>query len=73
MITLVSLGLFIAMFLILALIDMFILQQSFAESVAKLLTQEEGTKEWMINAGVLIGLIYSLVIDYRLRKQAKNQ
>lgn len=73
MITLVSLGLFIAMFLVLAVIDMFMLQQSFPESVAKLLMQDEGTKEWMINAGVLIGFIYSLVIDYRLRKQAKNQ
>lgn len=73
MITLVSLGLFITMFLVLAVIDMFMLQQSFLESVAKLLIQDEGTKEWMINAGVLIGFIYSLIIDYRLRKQAKNQ
>lgn len=73
MITLITLGLFIAMFLVLAVIDMFMLGQSFLESVTKLLVQDEGTKEWMINAGVLIGLIYSLVIDYRLRKQAKNQ
>lgn len=73
MITLVSLGLFISMLVVLAVIDMFVLQQSFLESFVQLIVQGEGTKEWMMNAGIAIGIIYSLVIDYRIHKQAKNR
>jgi allophanate hydrolase subunit 1 len=60
------------LFLILG-IDMYLFQQSFFSVLVKLFIQEKGTNEWMINMGVFAGFLYSLVVDYRLRKNKKQQ
>ena len=57
-----------ALLLLLSAIDMYIYNQSFLTSFSYLFIQGKGTNEWMINLGVGVGFVYSLVTDYRLKK-----
>ncbi len=71
MITLVTLAflvVFIGMLILIALIDMFIWQVSFFKVIFMLFKLDEGTNESFVSATAIIGLICSIVIDYRLRK-----
>lgn len=56
-----------------ALIDMFIWQQSFYQCVSKLFAVDEGANEGYVIAIAAAGFIYSIVMDYRVRKNKRSQ
>ncbi|MDF1509556.1 hypothetical protein PZE06_15545 [Robertmurraya sp. DFI.2.37] len=66
--TLVYFVMYIGMLILISLIDMFIWKQSFFQVIIRLFTLDEGTNEWFVSGTAFIGLICSIVIDYRLRK-----
>ncbi len=68
LVTLVYFVMYIGMLILISLIDMFIWKQSFFQVIIRLFTLDEGTNEWFVSGTAFIGLICSIVIDYRLRK-----
>lgn len=68
MVTLTIVFVFISYSVVISLIDMFMYKSPFWTSILSIFTQEKGTNEWMTNAAMIIGLFYSLVVDYRLKK-----
>ncbi|MEK4149648.1 hypothetical protein NST02_21630 [Robertmurraya sp. FSL W8-0741] len=66
--TLVYFVMYIGMLILISLIDMFIWKQSFFQVIIRLFTLDEGTNEWFVSGTAFMGLICSIVIDYRLRK-----
>lgn len=68
LVTLVYFVMYIGMLILISLIDMFIWKQSFFQVIIRLFTLDEGTNEWFVSGTAFMGLICSIVIDYRLRK-----
>ncbi|TKC16305.1 hypothetical protein [Robertmurraya kyonggiensis] len=64
---------FSGLLLMIALIDMFIWQQSFYQCVSKLFALDEGANEGYVIATAAAGFIYSIASDYRIRKKKRSQ
>ncbi|MDZ5474041.1 hypothetical protein SM124_20165 [Bacillus sp. 31A1R] len=54
---------------LIAIIDTFIYQSSFLYPLLTILRINPGTNKWMVYFGLGIGLISSLIVDYRLKKE----
>ncbi|MGG0718075.1 hypothetical protein ABE096_10875 [Robertmurraya massiliosenegalensis] len=59
---------FVGMLVLVALIDMFIWQESFLLVLFRLFSLDEGTNEGFVSGTAFVGLICSIVIDYRIKK-----
>lgn len=59
---------FTMLLLIISAIDMFIWKESFFTCLWRLFSLDEGTNEGFINVVIAVGFIYSVALDYRLRK-----
>lgn len=59
---------FLAMLILISAIDMILWKEPFLSFLLKLFTLDKGTNEGYINAMLGVGFVYSLIIDYRLRK-----
>jgi hypothetical protein len=59
---------FTAILIFISAIDMYVLEQSFWTSFSYLFIFDKGTNEGYINFVAAAGFIYSVAIDYRLRK-----
>lgn len=68
MITLTYIGMFSAILILISFIDMFVLQVPFYQAFLQLFSLDKGTNEELINMVAILGLICSVIIDYRLRK-----
>jgi hypothetical protein len=73
LVTLTFTFIFIGILTVISAIDMFIWKEPFFSCLAKLFTLDKGTNEGFINVTATAGFIYSLVIDYRLRKNKRSK
>lgn len=53
---------------VLAIIDSYLYTSSFIESFQTVIFRTEGTRRWIVELGMLFGLISSLIIDYRYKQ-----
>lgn len=68
LVTLTFTFIFIGILVLISAIDMFIWKDPFFSCLVRLFTLDKGTNEGFINVTAAAGFVYSLVMDYRLRK-----
>lgn len=71
MITVTFLVTFISLLILVAGIDVMILQQPLMFNFIKLFSLEQGTNEGFVNVTAAVGLISSIVLDYRISKSKR--
>lgn len=74
MITLVTVSflvIFSSLIGLLAFIDMFIYKSNIFYPLLTILRLNPGTNKWMVFASVGIGFVYSIMVDFRIKKNKK--
>jgi hypothetical protein len=58
--------------LLIGLIDIFFFHKSVNEFLQQVLSLQFGTRKWWVFTGILIGLFYSIIADYKQYKAKKG-
>jgi hypothetical protein len=58
--------------LLIGVIDIFFFQKSPNEFLQQVLSIQFGTRKWWVFTGILVGLFYSIIVDYQHYKAKKG-
>jgi hypothetical protein len=72
MVTLAFILVFTILTILLGAIDILFFHKSINEFIQQVLSIQFGTRKWWVITGVLLGFIYSIIVDYKEYKGKKG-